>query len=253
MDSTAFWSHWAWPLITGIIGAIFTILLVKQYLDRRKLHQLAWSIGFLVYTIAAFMEAYSEYANSWDPNIYRIYIVFAASLVGFLGLGVLYLIFRKKIYGHIFFMFVLIVMAIFFYGTFTTELVEENLVAGITVGGTALGESQTFPRICSLFLNIPGTIFLLGGAIYSIVLFARKKQYSYRMWANVLIALGTLIIAAAGSMARAGQSVGLYPAEMLGAAFLLWGFLKAGTLKNGVEAVKKEKMDEDVKNFKKQK
>ncbi|MDD2777802.1 MAG: hypothetical protein PHI16_02740, partial [Methanocellales archaeon] len=60
MDWTAFWSHWAWPLITGMIGAIFTILLVKQYLDRRKLHQVAWSIGFLIYTIAAFMEAYSE-------------------------------------------------------------------------------------------------------------------------------------------------------------------------------------------------
>jgi hypothetical protein len=242
MDWTAFWSHWAWPLVTGIIGAVFTILLMKQYLERRKLHQIAWSIGFLIYTIAAFMEAYSEFTDSWNPDIYRVYIVFAASLVGFLGLGVLYLIFRKNIYGHIFLVFVLIVMAIFFYGTFTTELVSENLVAGITVGGTALGESRSFPRVCSLFLNIPGTLFLLGGAIYSIFLFAPKKQYRYRVWANVLIALGTLIIAAAGSMARAGQSVGLYPAEMLGAAFLLWGFLKAGTLKKGAEAVKKEKM-----------
>jgi hypothetical protein len=191
------------------------------------------------------MEAYSEYADSWDQTIYRIYIVFAASLVGFLGLGVVYLIFKKRIYGHFFLVFILIIMAIFLYGTFTTELVEENLVAGITVGGTALGESRSFPRICSLFLNIPGTLFLLGGAIYSIFLFARKKQYRYRVWANVLIALGTLIIAAAGSMARAGQSVGLYPAEMLGAAFLLWGFLKAGTLKKGAEAVKREKMKGD--------
>jgi hypothetical protein len=245
MDWTAFWSHWSWPLITGIIGALFTLLLVKQYLERRKLHQIAWSIGFLIYTIAAFMEAYSEFTNSWDHTIYRIYIVFAASLVGFLGLGVVYLISRKKIYGHLFLIFVCTVMAIFLYGTFTTDLVSENLVAGITVGGTALGESRSFPRVCSLFLNIPGTIFLLGGAIYSIFHFADKKQYRYRVWANVLIAVGTLIIAAAGSMARAGHSVGLYPAEMLGAAFLLWGFLKAGTLKKGADAVKREKMKRD--------
>jgi hypothetical protein len=245
MDWVAFWSHWGWPLVTGIIGAIFTALLVKQYLDRHKLHQLAWAVGFLIYTLAALMEAYSEFSDSWDPSVYRIYIVFAASLVGFLGLGTLYLIARKKLWGHIFLLYVLVVMGIFLVGTFTHPLVEDDLVAGITVGGKALGDSRSFPRVCSLFLNIPGTLLLLGGAIYSIFLFARKKEFSYRMWANVLIALGTIIIAAAGSMARAGQTVGLYPAEMLGAAFLLWGFLKAGTLKKGVDARKAEKKEEN--------
>jgi hypothetical protein len=244
MDWTAFWSHWGWPFITGLIGAVFTILLINQYLERRKIHQLVWSIGFLIYAIAAFMEAYSEFSDSWDPTIYRIYIVLAASLVGFLGAGVLYLIVRKQIIGHIFTVYVIIIMAIFFYGTFTTNLVEDNLVAGITVGGSALGESGAFPRICSVFLNIPGTIFLLGGAIYSIIFFARKKQFSFRMWANVFIAIGTIIIAAAGSMARAGHTAGLYPAEMLGAAFLLIGFIKAATLQKAAVTKKETKSEE---------
>jgi hypothetical protein len=243
LDSTAFWSHWGWPAITGIIGAIFTILLIKQYLERRKLHQVAWTIGFLIYSIAALMEAGSEYSNNWDPTVYRVYIVFAASLVGFLGLGTLYLIARKRYWGHLFLIFILVIMVIFLIGTFTTSLVEDKLVAGITVGGEALVPSRSFPRICSLFLNIPGTILLLGGAIYSIFLFARKKQYSFRMWANVFIAIGTLIIAAAGSMARTGNTVGLYTAEMLGALFLLIGFLKAGTLKKGVQSKKNEKIE----------
>jgi hypothetical protein len=242
MDWVAFWSHWGWPAVTGLIGGIFTVLLIHQYIDRRKLHQLAWSVGFLIYSIAAFMEAYSEYYNSWDPDLYRVYIVFAASLVGFLGLGTLYLITKKKIWGHLFLVYVIAIMIIFLIGTFTVTLVKENLVAGITVGGSALGPSRSFPRICSLFLNIPGTLFLLGGAIYSIFLFLPKPQFRYRVWANVLIALGTIIIAGAGSMARAGQTVGLYPAEMLGAAFLLWGFLMAGTLKKGIEEkLKREK------------
>ena len=54
-------------------------------------------------------------------------------------------------------------------------------------------------------------------------------------------------------MARAGQSVGLYPAEMLGAAFLLWGFLKAGTLKKGADAIKKEKQERQKKQEKNEK
>jgi len=51
----------------------------------------------------------------------------------------------------------------------------------------------------------------------------------------VLMAVGTVVIAAAGSRARAGQTAGLYPAEMIGAALLLWGFLKASTLDKGAK------------------
>lgn len=118
-----------------------------------------------------------------------------------------------------------VIGTVFLIGTFTNPLVEGNLVAGITVGGKGLGPSGTFPRIMSLFINIPGTLFLLGGAVYSIILFAAKKEYRYRVWANVLIAVGTVVIAAAGSRARAGQT----------AALLLWGFLKAGTLDKGAK------------------
>lgn len=235
MASEAFWSHWAWPLATAVIGSIFTFLLIQQYYERKKNHQMAWSIGFLIYALAAFMEAYSEFSDDWNPSVYRIYIVLAASLVGFLGLGVVYLIFRNQTIGHAFLLYVLVIMGIFFYGAFTTDLIEENLVAGITVGGSALGESGEFPRIMSVFVNIPGTILLIGGSTYSIIFFARKKQFSYRVWANVLIILGTLVIAGAGGRARAGETAGLYPAEMLGAALLLWGFLKAATLQKAKE------------------
>jgi hypothetical protein len=230
VTATQFWSHWAWPLATAAIGAVFTALLIRQYASRRAPHQLSWAVGFLIYAVAALMEACSEYVGGWDHTVYRIYIVMAASLVGFLGLGVVLLIFRKAIWGRIFLVYLLAATAVFLTGSFTHPLVEKNLVAGITVGGKALGASGTFPRFMSLFLNIPGTIFLLGGAIYSIIRFAPNREYRYRVWANALIAAGTLVIAAAGGRARAGEAAGLYPAEMIGAAVLLWGFLKASTL-----------------------
>lgn len=236
MGATAFWSHWGWPLATAVTGAVFTGLVIAQYVRRRRLHQLAWAVGLALYAIAAFMEAWSEYTRNWDPNVYRVYIVLAAALVGFLGLGTLYLIARRKVWGHLFAAYVLLATAVFLAGTFSHPLVKGNLVAGITVGGRALGDSRAYPRVCSLFLNVPGTLFLLGGAIYSIVLFLRRREYAYRVWANVLIAAGTLVIAAAGGMARGGNTVGLYPAEMAGSALLLWGFLEAGTLQKGAQA-----------------
>jgi hypothetical protein len=230
MTVTQFWSHWSWPLATAVIGTVFTVLLIRQYITRRGPHQLAWAVGFFFYAAAAFMEAASEFGGGWDHTVYRIYIVMAASLVGFLGLGVAYLILRRAVWGRIFVFYLVAATTVFLIGTFTNPLAEENLVAGITVGGKGLGPSGTFPRIMSLFINIPGTLFLLGGAVYSIFRFAAKKQYRYRVWANVLITAGTVVIAAAGSRARAGQTAGLYPAEMIGAALLLWGFLKASTL-----------------------
>ena len=234
----AFWSHWVWPLATAVIATIFTTLVARQYAQRRRWHQLFWSVGLALYAIAAYMEAFSEFANRWDPLIYRFYIVFAASLVAFLGLGTVYLMVSRTTYRHAALIYVLLASGVFLAGTLTADLDLQKLIPGITVGGKALGPSMSFPRVCSLFLNIPGTLALLGGAVLSVVRFGRRREWAYRMWANVLIAIGTLIIAWAGSRARLGHTAGLYPAEMLGSAFLLAGFLTAGTLEKGARRIR---------------
>ncbi len=186
--SQEFWSHWAWPAATAVLGFVFFALVFRQYLQRRRPHQLAWSVGLLFYAIAAVMEAWSEYTGSWNPTVYRIYIVLAASLVGFLGLGSLYLLARRRLWGDLYLVFLLVCLAVFFYGTFTTPLETDKLVPGITVGGQALGPSLSFPRVMSLPFNITGSILLIGGAVISVWRFAKKREFAYRMWANVLIA-----------------------------------------------------------------
>ena len=238
MSGSEFWSHWAWPLATGCLGLVFTVLVAWQWAKRRRPHQAAWAAGMLLYTAAAVMEAWSEYNHSWNPTVYRIYIVLAASLVGFLGLGTLYLVSRRRRRGHAYLAFVLVCMAVFFVGTFTVTLDATKLVPGITVGGQALGASMSFPRVMSLPLNITGSIFLFGGALYSIWYFLRRREFGYRVWANVLIALGAGLLAFVGSRARIGSTAGLYPAEMVGAALMLAGFLVAGTLDKGRRAAR---------------
>ena len=209
MTASEFWSGWWWPAATSVLGFGFTWLVFSQWLQRRKPHQLAWSIGLLMYAVAAEMETVSEYTGYWNPTVYRIYIVLAASLVGFLGLGSYYLLAKKKIGPHIYLGMLIGWITVFIYGTFTVVLDMDKLVPGITVGGQALGSATSFPRIMSLPFNITGSFFLLGGALLSIYRFARKREFAYRMWANVLIAIGTLLIGAAGGMARAGVTAGL--------------------------------------------
>lgn len=234
-----FWSGWWWPAMTAILGLVFAWLVFDQWLHRRKAHQAAWAIGLLMYAVAAVMEAWSEFSGAWNPTVYRFYIVLAASMVGFLGLGSYYLLAKKPTGPHIYLGMILGWELVFLWGVFNTPLDMAKLVPGITVGGQALGDPGSFPRVMSLPFNITGTIFLLGGALISIWRFARKREYAYRVWANVLIALGTILIAAAGGLARAGMTAGLYPAEMAASAVLLAGFLMAGTLDKGArDAVK---------------
>ena len=239
--SAAFWSHWGWAAATAVLGFIFFGLVFRQYVARRRLHQLAWAIGLLFYAIAAALEAWSESSGEWLPTVYRIYIVLAASLVGFLGLGSLYLVARKRRWGDMYFAFLLGCMLVFFVGTFTVQLDMAKLVPGITVGGQALGPSLSFPRVMSLPINITGTLLLFGGAAWSVWRFARRREFGYRAWANVLIAAGAALLAFLGSRARLGTTAGLYPAEMVAAALMLAGFLLAGTLDKGARKARAQR------------
>jgi peptidoglycan/LPS O-acetylase OafA/YrhL len=233
-----FWSHWAWPLATAVLGLVFAALVIRQWQKRRKPHQAAWSVGLLFYAAAAVMEFWSSYTNAWNQTAYRIYIVLAASLVGFLGLGTLYLLTRRRIWGHMYLAFTLVCLIVFLVGVFTAPLDGSRLQPGITVGGAPLGGSLTFPRVMSFPFNIPGSIFLIGGALLSVWRFLRRSEFAYRMWANILIALGAILIAFVGSRARLGTTTGLYPAEMVASALLLAGFLMAGTLQKGRAAAR---------------
>jgi hypothetical protein len=197
-----------------------------------------WAIGFAIYAVAAVMEFWSEFSGVWDPTLYRFYIVLAACMVGFLGNGTLYLLVKDRRWGNAYLAFNLVCIAIFLVGVFAVTPDPKLLVAGITVGGKPLGGTFAFPRIMSFAFNIPGSLLLLGGSVWSVMKFWGKKAYRYRAWGNVLICIGTLIIAGAGSMARAGVTAGLYPAEMVASAILLWGFLVAGTLEKGAKAAR---------------
>ncbi len=235
MSAEQFWSGWWWPVATAVLGFVFTGLVFSQWLARRKPHQLWWAVGLLMYAVAAVMEAVSEFTGVWDPTVYRFYIVIAASLVGFLGLGSLYLLVKDTFWPRVYLGFLLVCEVAFVWGVFTKTLLVDKLVPGISVGGQALGAAGSFPRIMSLPFNITGSLFLLGGALISVWRFARKREFAYRMWANVLIAVGTICIAGAGGLARAGATAALYPSEMVASAILLAGFLMAGTLEKGAK------------------
>jgi len=214
-----------YPFVAWVVCFVFAISVFRQYFQRKKTHQLIWAIALLVAVFAIFSEFYSELWG-WPVLLYRVYYVSAASLVAWLGLGTAYLILPKRI-AHIFLVVFSVIVTLFLYTSLKAQVDIIKLIAGVTVAGNAMPRGV---RLFSPFLTIPGTALLLGGAIYSIFFFWKRKRLAHRVWANIFIAMGALVIAAAGSFARVGQTHFLYPAELAGITLMFIGFLMAKKL-----------------------
>src|SRR5690606_17889734 len=91
-------------------------------------------------------------------------------------------------------------------------------------------------RSFSPVMNVWGTIALVGGAVYSAVLFRRKQIMRNRMIGNWLIAAGGLMPALGGALIRLGDPSFKYAGEMLGAILIFAGYLMATTIPDADEA-----------------
>jgi hypothetical protein len=83
--------------------------------------------------------------------------------------------------------------------------------------------------VLTIFLNIYGTLTLVGGALYSAFLFWRKKVLVNRMLGNILIAGGAMLPAMGGTFLKAGLPDWLYLSEFLGVILMYVGFVQATT------------------------
>jgi hypothetical protein len=97
-------------------------------------------------------------------------------------------------------------------------------------------------RLTTPFFNIYGLLTLVGGAIWSAYLFWRKEVLLNRVWANVLIAGGALLISFASTLTRLGYGQFLYIGELLAAILMFWGFEVASKLQPERAAVKLKKV-----------
>ncbi len=211
------------PLVTSIISFIFAIIVLDQYLARRKPHQLLWVIGLLMYCFSTFTEFWW---NVIGPNeiIYRLwYLIGAIFVAAYLGQGTLYFLLRRKV-AHI-------IMAVL--GVASIYAAYRVLSINIDITGltelTGVGIFPTYIRaILTPIFNSFGTLALVGGAIYSAIIFWKKHILKHRIWANILIAVGALLPAIGGTNISVGGNIDLFFIfELVGVIIIFIGFLRA--------------------------
>ena len=210
-------------VLPGAAAALCVVLawsMLRRFCARRRLHELIWGLTFCAFGLAAGAEAYASVLG-WTPSLVRLYYLAGASLsVGFLALGTLVLLVPRRIALVV--LGVVLVQSAFMVFLVLRSPVDPEAVR--TAGWSALGKDGNL-RALALTINVLGTLVVLIGTFGS----------AYAQWSNgvgsralgvLLIGVGTLTVAAGGSLTRFGHHL-LYGPMVLGLLLIYAGYRRA--------------------------
>jgi hypothetical protein len=204
------------PIAASLVAAVFSLLLVRSFRRRRAGQKLLWAAGFALFAAAAASEALAQ-RSGWNPGLFRTYYLTGGVLtVAYLGAGSAWLHLPRRARDVMVGALVAATVA----GALTVALspVDMATLATTPTGHPpANGAIGGHAFLWAMALNVFGTIFLLGGALYSLV---RRR----RVRANAWIAAGALVLALSTSMSRADVYSLMYAGEVVGLALLFYGF-----------------------------
>lgn len=212
-------------LVSTIIMFIFAAIVLQRYLQRRHLYNLFWGIGLVMFGIATFAEGFL--LLQWNAVMFLSWYVFGAMLnAGWLGHGTLSLLSRRSWVRYVT-VGLVVLSLIGLVVSFTLPLNSSAYSAATPISEQykAILPAGAAVRALTPIFNIYGTIFLVGGAVYSSYLFWRKRVFRQRVIGNLLIAAGALVVASAGTVARLAFG-GLLPiSELIAAVLMFAGFI----------------------------
>ncbi len=213
---------------TVVVSAIFAALVLKQYVERRKMHQLMWGIALVLWTIGVGAEFFAT-LSEWSLLTYRAYYVAGALLIpAWLGLGTLYLVTSRRL-ANIALAIVaflsgigIVLIAVWPIDAAQLRITPEHFVP--------LRIYPFFPvQLLLIVLNIFGTLAFVGGALWSAYHFMQARQQGERLLATVLIAVGGGIAAGAHSLGVLSGIELFRVSEFVAVLFIFAGFILSNT------------------------
>ncbi len=193
-----------YPIINVIVTALFTAVVLRQYLKRHRPYQLFWSIALgmtLLATLAYVLMIVAQPTSRVGIAFFLTYYIFGASLVpAWLGLGSIALVTSPRVTRIcLVVLSILSVLTAVLVAMASIDMHALSQVEG-TAGGGILRPGAWLVML--ILLNSLGTLAVAGVAIYSGVQLLRRQGSSNLLWGNVCILAGVLIIAYAGTNVR---------------------------------------------------
>ena len=197
-------------IVNVVVTGLFAGVVLRQYIQRRRYSQLYWSIALIMAFLATLAYVFMVIVGPTTSTgivLFRIYYIFGAALVpAWLGLGSIALVASSRITRVcLIILIALSILAIVLISTATVNMSKLSQIAGTP--GTGILESGAW-LVTIIVLNTLGVLAVVGVALYSGWKLIRRQssvagiQTINLLWANVLILVGDLLNAAAGSLAR---------------------------------------------------
>lgn len=214
------------PVAAALLASLFAFLLLRSFLRRPGGQKALWCLGFTLFAVAAAAEAAAQRAG-WSPGLFRVYYLAGGVLtVACLGSGSAWLLLPRR--GRDILLGALVVASVAAIVAVALAPVDVAALAATKSGQPpANGVLGGHAFLWAIALNSVGSLFLIGGSLWSIV----RRQ---RVRANVWIAAGAIVVAASTGMSRAGDTSLVYLGELVGIALMFCGFTLAGPVRKAV-------------------
>jgi hypothetical protein len=217
--------------LASVITFVFAAAVAKQYIERPRPYKLIWTIALVLYGIATVAQFTAE-LGGWTVLEFRLWYLSGGLLTAaYLGQGTALLLLPRRI-ATLLLALLVFLTAISIWRTFAVPLTLAQILpppGKVSPSATSLSGDL---RLLAVVLNIYGTLLLVGGALWSAILYLdrrldRRRRAGYRALSTLLIAAGSLIVASGGSLEAFGHGEYLYLSEIVGITVIFLGFLRA--------------------------
>lgn len=221
------------PFLSTLVTFAFAAAVFRRYTVKHGPHLLLWGIGLVLFGIGTLSEVILAF--TFSGLVLKLWYLCGAMLTAaWLGQGTIHLLVRKRgvaismtgVLAAVSLLAIVLVLS----APLTPAASSYNLGMAISSQYQDILTRGGLTIALTIILNIYGTLALVGGAIYSAVIFWRKRVLMNRMIGNILIAIGALAPAMAGSFVKMGLVDGLYFSELIGVVLMYIGFIQATTV-----------------------
>lgn len=223
----------------SLVATGFAMSTLDRWLRRRRPHDLAWSVSLVLFAVGAGSLWWAE-STGWSLAVFRLFYLSGAVLnVPWLALGTVYLLAGSVAGDKVRWWLVAFTglsAGIVLFAPTRSGVSGTDLPTGKDVFGVA-------PRILAAAASGVGALVIIVGALWSVYRLARRRQPTYSrghrstsspahvVTGNLLIAAGTLVLSASGTVAgRLGKDTAFALTLLIGITVLFVGFLVASTM-----------------------
>jgi len=219
----------------GLVATGFALVTADRWHRRRLTHHGAWTIAMLLFGVGSFALWWAA-STGWSGGVFRVFFTAGAVLnVSWLALGSIALLFGDRIAVPL--ARIVAMLSAFAIGVMVVAPSKREFVA--SEFPQARDHFGALPRVLAgVGSGVPALVILVG-AMWSIVRLLRGRFVTARelrkrplistkrlVLSNLLVALGTLVLSASGSLAgRLGEEQAFAVTLSVGVVILFVGFM----------------------------